>query len=294
MPRATRWPACWDCRRKKFACSITKVGHLRPQLLRRRGAGRRDAFADWRASRCACSSCAGTSTAGTTTVPRTSAKFAPPPTPTARSSRIEYHGWQHNWSAVETSEQLALGKPAAEWRLGAAQQVNPCDCGGMYDIPNVRLVNHQVPGLGYLKGAWLRSPLDLSFSFASEQAIDELACLLRHGPVRVSQAQHHERALAGGAGRGREGGELDAATAGFEIVARRRSSRGRGIGLGTHLASYGAAVAEIEVNKETGQGRREASVRRDRRGTRRESRRSSKTRSAASWCRPPAACSTRK
>src|SRR5205085_63942 len=27
---------------------------------------------------------------------------------------------------------------------------------------------------------------------------------------------------------------------------------GRGIGVGTHLASYGAAVAEIEVNKETG------------------------------------------
>jgi CO/xanthine dehydrogenase Mo-binding subunit len=27
---------------------------------------------------------------------------------------------------------------------------------------------------------------------------------------------------------------------------------GRGIGVGTHLASYGAAVAEVEVNKETG------------------------------------------
>src|SRR5437762_1316984 len=27
---------------------------------------------------------------------------------------------------------------------------------------------------------------------------------------------------------------------------------GRGIGIGTHLASYGAAVAEIEVNTETG------------------------------------------
>src|SRR5204863_7966098 len=27
---------------------------------------------------------------------------------------------------------------------------------------------------------------------------------------------------------------------------------GRGIGIGTHLASYGAAVAEIEVNKDTG------------------------------------------
>src|SRR5262249_61681934 len=27
---------------------------------------------------------------------------------------------------------------------------------------------------------------------------------------------------------------------------------GRGVGMGTHLASYGAAIAEIEVNKQTG------------------------------------------
>src|SRR5262249_28552141 len=31
-----------------------------------------------------------------------------------------------------------------------------------------------------------------------------------------------------------------------------RIVRGRGIGIGTHLASYGAAVAEIELNRDTG------------------------------------------
>ena len=31
-----------------------------------------------------------------------------------------------------------------------------------------------------------------------------------------------------------------------------KTAAGRGIGVGTHLASYGAGVAEIEVNKETG------------------------------------------
>ncbi|MGH9562813.1 MAG: molybdopterin cofactor-binding domain-containing protein, partial [Terracidiphilus sp.] len=87
----------------------------------------------------------------------------------------QYDGWHHNWAAVESTEQLALGTPAAEWRLGMAQQVNPTQCGGMYDIPNIKLVNHQVDGLKYLKAAWLRSPLDLSFSFASEQTVDELA-----------------------------------------------------------------------------------------------------------------------
>ena len=35
-------------------------------------------------------------------------------------------------------------------------------------------------------------------------------------------------------------------------VSNSRIVTGRGIGIGTHLASYGAAVAEIEVNKDTG------------------------------------------
>src|ERR1019366_2811233 len=35
-------------------------------------------------------------------------------------------------------------------------------------------------------------------------------------------------------------------------VSKAKIVTGRGIGLGTHLVSYGGAVAEIEVNKETG------------------------------------------
>ena len=163
----------------------------------------------------------------------------------------EYHGWHHNWSAIETSAQLALGTPAAEWRLGAAQQVNPSDCGGMYDMANVRLVNHQVPGLKYLKGAWLRSPLDLSFSFASEQTIDELA--------RVSGLDAYEfrkRNISNEHWMGVLDAVAKAANWGPQPPASKVSdatiASGRGIGLGTHLTSYGGAVAEIEVNKETG------------------------------------------
>jgi nicotinate dehydrogenase subunit B len=163
----------------------------------------------------------------------------------------EYHGWQHHWSDVETSEQLALGKPAAEWRPNPAMQVNPLCCGGMYDIPHVRLVNHHVPGLGYLKGGWLRSPLDLSFSFTSEQAIDQLAFLLKLDPYEFRRRNiKDDRWL----------GVLDAAAKAAKWAARPAASNlsqarivtGRGIGMGTHLASYGAAVAEIEIDKETG------------------------------------------
>jgi nicotinate dehydrogenase subunit B len=163
----------------------------------------------------------------------------------------EYHGWQHHWSNVETSEQLALGKPAAEWQPNPAMQVNPLCCGGMYEIPHMRLVNHHVPGLGYLKGAWLRSPLDLSFSFTSEQAIDQLAFLLKLDPYEFRRRNiKNDRWL----------GVLDAAAKAASWTARPAASNlsksktvtGRGIGMGTHLASYGAAVAEIEIDKETG------------------------------------------
>jgi CO/xanthine dehydrogenase Mo-binding subunit len=163
----------------------------------------------------------------------------------------EYHGWQHNWSLTETSEQLAYGKPAAEWPGAAAQGVSGQHLGGIYAVPNLKLVNHQVPGLGFLKGAWLRSPLDLSLAFASEQAIDDLAYRLSIDPWEFRQRNISDP---------RWRGVLDAAAKAANWAPRRAAANrsksnivtGRGIGVGTHLVSYGGAVAKIEVNKETG------------------------------------------
>jgi CO/xanthine dehydrogenase Mo-binding subunit len=162
----------------------------------------------------------------------------------------EYHGWQHNWSNVETSAQLT-GIAAAEREGTAAQQVSPLNLGSMYDVQNLKLINHRVPGAGMLKGAWLRSPLDLSFSFVSEQAIDQLAYLSKIDPYIFRQRNiRDERWL----------GVLNAVAQAAKWTPRVAASsstnarivKGRGIGVGTHLASYGAAVAEIEVNKDTG------------------------------------------
>jgi CO/xanthine dehydrogenase Mo-binding subunit len=162
----------------------------------------------------------------------------------------EYQGWQHGWSNTETTSQLT-GVPTAEWAGGAAQQVNPLACGGMYDIANLRLLNHQLHVTDYLKGGWLRSPLDLSFTFVSEQAIDQLAYQLK-----IDSYEFRKRNIKDP----RWMGVLDAAAQAAKWTARPAASKlsdakvvtGRGIGLGTHLASYGGAVAEIEVNKETG------------------------------------------
>jgi CO/xanthine dehydrogenase Mo-binding subunit len=167
----------------------------------------------------------------------------------------QYDGWQHNWSGTETSAQLAGAAPV-EWGAGGAapqgvQGVNRLTCGGMYQIPNLRLVNHKLPALEYLKGAWLRSPLDLSFAFASEQAIDQLAYRLGADPYEFRRRNiADERWL----------GVLDAAARAANWTPQRAASKpsgadvvtGRGIGLGTHLQSWGGAVADIEVNRRTG------------------------------------------
>ena len=163
----------------------------------------------------------------------------------------EYHGWQHNWINVETSAQLA-GVAAAERDGTAAQQVSPLNLGSMYDVENLKLVNHRVPALPYLKGAWLRSPLDLSFSFASEQAIDQLAYLLKMDPYLFRQKNIKDERWLGVLNAVAQAANWQPRAAGSNRT-NGKVVRGRGVAVGTHLASYGAAVAEIEVNLESGQ-----------------------------------------
>jgi CO/xanthine dehydrogenase Mo-binding subunit len=165
----------------------------------------------------------------------------------------EYQGWQHSWSGTETSAQLT-GERVVEFNTGptqGVQGVNRLTCGGQYKIPNLRLVNHKLPVTDYLKAGWLRSPLDLSFAFVSEQAIDQLAHELSIDPYEFRKRNIADE---------RWQGVLDAAAQAAKwapktIRARSRGTvvSGRGIGLGTHLASWGGAVADIEVNTQTGQ-----------------------------------------
>jgi len=164
----------------------------------------------------------------------------------------EYDGWQHVWSTVETSEQLALGTPASESPDGTSRNLNKVTLGSMYDIPNLRLNNHRVPGItGYLKASNLRSPLDVSFAFASEQALDELAHMARIDPLEFRRRNMSDpRWLA----------VLDAVANAAQWTPRTAASArtrgtvvtGRGVGLGTHMTSYGAAIADVRVNRSTG------------------------------------------
>jgi len=164
----------------------------------------------------------------------------------------EYRGSQHTWMSTETSQQLALGKPAVESDGPVSQRISPFNLGAMYDIPNMRLVNRRVPGIqGYLKGSYLRSPLDIAISFTSEQAIDELAHLANLDPYLFRQRNMKDARWLGvlNAVAQAAGWTPKKAAANLSVE---KVVRGRGIAVGTHISSYAAAVAEIEVNKETG------------------------------------------
>jgi CO/xanthine dehydrogenase Mo-binding subunit len=98
----------------------------------------------------------------------------------------------------------------------------------------------------------MRSPVDPSQSFGSEQIIDQLAFLSKMDPVAFRKLNmSNPRWL----------GVLDAVTQAAQWKPRVAASRpqngdivtGRGVGLGTHFVSFGAAAAEIQVNRKTGQ-----------------------------------------
>jgi CO/xanthine dehydrogenase Mo-binding subunit len=163
----------------------------------------------------------------------------------------EFHGWQHNWGTTETSQQLAIGTPAAESPGPGSQEVSPFNLGAMYAIANMRLVNHRVDGMRYLKGSNLRSPLDVSFSFASEQTIDELAFLAGMDPCEFRRRNIKDEHWLGVLNAVAEAASWTSRQPGTR-PAEARIAKGRGIALGTHTSSYAAAVADIEVDRETG------------------------------------------
>ena len=166
---------------------------------------------------------------------------------------FEYHGWHHGWATMETSQELALGAAPQPPVSGRARLVNKETLSAVYTMPNVRLINHHVPGLdGYLKGGNLRSPMDLSICFASEQTIDELAHAVGMDPVAFRRRNMTDPRWIG---------VMDAVTKAANWVPRvshaappgGRIATGRGVGLGTHIVSYGAAVADIEVDRDSGE-----------------------------------------
>ena len=143
------WPRAGSTGRQNSRAVLRRLGNLRPQLLRRRGAGRGAAVAIGRTSRSACNSCAGTSTVGTTTVRRITAKCTPPPMPPASSSRIPTKAGSTAGRNRKPRRNSRSACRPPNGPAAAVQGVSVQNCGGMYAIPNLRLLNHQLPAAGY-------------------------------------------------------------------------------------------------------------------------------------------------
>jgi CO/xanthine dehydrogenase Mo-binding subunit len=164
----------------------------------------------------------------------------------------EYHGWQHGWTVTSSVLDIALQKSGVERASGSGSiTVNPMSTGSMYQVANRRVVSHAIPMAGYLRGAALRSPLDLSFAFASEQTIDELATALTIDPLEFRRKNIGDKRWLGVLDAAAEAAKWRPRVMGASL-SKAEVVTGRGIGLGTHHVSYGAAVADIEVNTRTG------------------------------------------
>ncbi|MFS8979280.1 molybdopterin-dependent oxidoreductase [Cupriavidus necator] len=170
-----------------------------------------------------------------------------------RITGYQYDGWQHGWIGTEMTEELALGTPAPDPKSGPARIVNKANAGAMYDIDNRLLNNHHISGKDhFLRGNPLRSPLDLAISFASEQMVDDLAWQHHADPVEFRRRNlSNPRWL----------GVLDAVVKAASWLPRRaaapvapgaKTAKGRGVALGTHFVSFGAAIADVEVDLESG------------------------------------------
>ena len=213
----------------------------------------------------ACSSCAGTSIGWDNYGPATLMDIRAGVDAKGNIVAFDYtHSIRSTWTARtrRRSSWPAMPSPASEHRAAASTSAPRRR---MYNIPNSgtgkSLPLHEQLVQGCVD---LRAPQAQQTAFAAEQMIDELAHAAKMDPVAFRvQNVARERPVAGSpdrwlrARRGHQGRQLAAEGRGVEPVGRQRRHRprrSRGRPLGTAITS--AAIADIEVNKKTGQDRR--------------------------------------
>ena len=143
-----------------------------------------------------------------------------------------------------------LGTPPKERTSGAASiPVNCMSTGSMYAVANRRVVSHAVP-MSATSRAPLRSPLDLSFAFASEQTIDELAVIAGIDPLEFRRNNIGDARWLGVLNAAAEPRAESRASRASSV---RRRGRDRPRDRTRHAPRLlWAAVADIEVNRRTG------------------------------------------
>jgi CO/xanthine dehydrogenase Mo-binding subunit len=191
----------------------------------------------------------------------------------------EYQAWGYDSTGVGSAPQLlTVGIPQRGGGPGAGRAGAPAGGvvtrpsgvdGGlyqirisqndMYDIPNRRMLEHRVVGRGFLKIGPLRAPLDPPYFFAQEGMMDELAHLAGLDPYEFRKRNISNLRWLGVLKAAAEAAKWTSRVAASSVTGATIAT-GRGIAVGTHhlipnqgdRITYAAAVAEIEVNKNTG------------------------------------------
>jgi nicotinate dehydrogenase subunit B len=171
-------------------------------------------------------------------------------------------GWDHEAWIPAFFETTVIGSVLAG-RAARMPSLHLWEDPILYDIPATRQLAHyqgdigstENDGLGLIS-AWIRSPVQLQLTFASESFLDELAAAAGVDPVQLRlQGLTDQRMIA----------VLHAAAAAAKWQTRPSPSpeapagsavaRGRGVATSLRGGTYNAAVAEVEVDRATGRVR---------------------------------------
>jgi len=172
--------------------------------------------------------------------------------------------WQHEvWSNTHSTRpgEAEGDNLLASWYLASPQRPArphgiPQPAGGgdrnavpLYDFPVERITSHLIPAMPVRVSA-LRTLGAYANVFALESFMDELAAAAGSDPVAF-RLLHLKDARA------RAVIERAAAMAGWQVGAAGKGARGRGIGFAKYknLSSYVAVVAEVEIDRKSGEVR---------------------------------------
>ena len=131
----------------------------------------------------------------------------------------------------------------------------------LYDIPASRQLAHYQGDIGSaendgvgLISAWIRSPVQLQLTFASESFLDELAAAAGADPVELRlRGLSDPRMIAVLQAAVRAAKWQTRPSPGPDANAAGAVARGRGVATSLRGGTYNAAVADVEVDRESGQ-----------------------------------------
>jgi CO/xanthine dehydrogenase Mo-binding subunit len=168
-------------------------------------------------------------------------------------------GWDHQAWIPAFFETTVIGSVLAG-RAARLPSAHLWEDPILYDIPASRQLAHyqgdigsaQNDGVGLIS-AWIRSPVQLQMTFASESFFDELAAAAGADPVELRlRGMKDQRMVAVLQAAARAAKWQTRPSPGPAAHGTSRLARGRGVATSLRGGTYNAAVADVEVDRKTG------------------------------------------